>query len=101
MHTLAPQFIPDLHVVVDLTVEDHAVAPIGGTHRLVAACRQVNDRETLKAQRDIRINIEAIVVWAPGTDALGGDTHPLELWPFLRLQCPASDHSPPLYVTAL
>jgi hypothetical protein len=67
----------------------------------VAACRQVNDCETLKAKRDIRIIIEAIVVWASVTDALGGDTHPLEVWLCPTGQGQASDDSAHLYLTTL
>src|SRR5262249_42995490 len=44
LHSLVPQFVAELYVVVDLTVENHAVASVGGTHRLVATCRQVDDR---------------------------------------------------------
>jgi len=46
----------------------------------VATCRQVNDRETLEAKRDIRVIMKAIVVRAPMANALSRDTHPLEVW---------------------
>ncbi len=44
VHTLPLELVTELDVVVDFTVEHHAVATVGRTHRLAAACGQVDDR---------------------------------------------------------
>ena len=75
-HALLPQFGAQLDIVVDLAVEDHPVAAVGGPHRLMATLRQVDDGQPLVAQSDIVVGVEALVIRPTVGDALSSARHP-------------------------
>ena len=98
-HALLPQFGAQLDVVVDLAVEDHPVAAVGGPHRLMATLRQVDDRQPLIAQSDIVVAVEAFVIRPTVSDPLGRARHPgpdrdRRRWPVARQPTIPHMHAP-------
>jgi hypothetical protein len=50
--TKALELAPQLHVVVNLAVEDESETPVATAHGLIAGARQIEDGESPKSEAD-------------------------------------------------